>query len=80
MGGLASDTSPRIYEAHVGMSSVDEKINSYREFADHVLPIIAELGYNCVQLMAIMEVREPHIDVYQQRKTTCKMHVEWILT
>lgn len=45
----------RIYEAHVGMSSAEEKVNSYRDFADHVLPRIKALGYNCVQLMAIME-------------------------
>jgi len=45
----------RIYEAHVGMSSAEEKVNSYRDFADSVLPRIARLGYNCVQLMAIME-------------------------
>jgi 1,4-alpha-glucan branching enzyme len=45
----------RIYEAHVGMSSRDEKVSSYVEFADTVLPRIKGLGYNCVQLMAIME-------------------------
>lgn len=45
----------RIYEAHVGMSSAEEKVNSYRDFADNVLPRIEALGYNCVQLMAIME-------------------------
>jgi 1,4-alpha-glucan branching enzyme len=32
---------------------VDPKINTYREFADDVLPRIAALGYNAVQLMAI---------------------------
>ena len=45
----------RIYEAHVGMSSNDPKVNSYREFADDVLPRIAAGGYNTVQLMAVME-------------------------
>ncbi|CEF97678.1 Glycosyl hydrolase, family 13, catalytic domain [Ostreococcus tauri] len=45
----------RIYEAHVGMSSNDPKINSYREFADDVLPRVAAGGYNTVQLMAVME-------------------------
>eukprot|EP00913_Durusdinium_trenchii_P010814 g10143.t1 len=47
--------SLRIYEAHVGMSSVEPKCNSYLEFARDVLPRIKEAGYNCVQLMAIME-------------------------
>jgi 1,4-alpha-glucan branching enzyme len=45
----------RIYEAHVGMSSTEPKINSYVEFADDVIPRIAQLGYNAVQLMAIQE-------------------------
>lgn len=45
----------KIYEAHVGMSSKEEKVNSYREFADDVLPRIKNYGYNTVQLMAIME-------------------------
>jgi len=45
----------RIYEAHVGMSSTEPKCNSYLEFAKDVLPRIKEAGYNCVQLMAIME-------------------------
>ena len=45
----------RIYEAHVGMSSNDPKVNSYREFADDVLPRIAAGGYNTVQLMAVIE-------------------------
>lgn len=59
-GGSGSGRDPahaglRIYEAHVGMSSAEEKVNSYREFADNVLPRIKGLGYNCVQLMAIME-------------------------
>lgn len=46
---------PFIYEAHVGMSGEDERIHSYREFADQVLPRVAALGYNVVQLMAIQE-------------------------
>lgn len=43
----------RIYEAHVGMSSVEEKVSTYREFADNILPHIKATGYNCIQLMAI---------------------------
>ncbi len=45
----------RIYEAHVGMSSLEPKISTYVEFADNVLPRIKKAGYNAVQLMAIME-------------------------
>lgn len=47
--------SLRIYEAHVGMSSEEGKVNTYRAFADDVLPYIKETGYTAVQLMAIME-------------------------
>jgi len=45
----------RIYEAHVGMATEEEKIGTFREFTDQVVPRIADLGYNAVQLMAIME-------------------------
>jgi 1,4-alpha-glucan branching enzyme len=47
--------SSRIYEAHVGMSGEDPKVNTYREFADDILPRIKLGGYNTVQLMAVME-------------------------
>ena len=47
--------SLKIYEAHVGMSSVHGRVAQYREFADQVLPRIVDLGYNCVQLMAVQE-------------------------
>ena len=47
--------APLIYEAHVGMSSEEGKINSFPEFKDEVLPRIKELGYNTIQLMAIQE-------------------------
>lgn len=47
--------SLRIYEAHVGMSSTEPKINTYAEFRDDVLPRVKSLGYNAIQLMAIQE-------------------------
>ena len=47
--------SLRIYEAHVGISSPEPKVASYKYFTDNVLPRIKNLGYNCIQLMAIME-------------------------
>ena len=46
---------PTIYEAHVGMGTEEEKVASYAEFRDQVLPRIKAAGYNTVQLMAIME-------------------------
>lgn len=46
---------PLIYEAHIGMSSEEERVSSYKEFEKNVLPRIASLGYNTIQLMAIQE-------------------------
>lgn len=46
---------PLIYEAHVGMSSEEPKVASYKEFTRTVLPRIQKAGYNTVQLMAIQE-------------------------
>jgi len=47
--------APIIYEAHVGMSQIDAKVGTYKEFQEKVLPRIKEGGYNTVQLMAIQE-------------------------
>lgn len=44
-----------IYECHVGMAQEDEKVGSYLEFAEKILPRIAESGYNAIQVMAIQE-------------------------
>ena len=46
--------SPLIYEAHIGMASEQEKVASFAEFKETVLPRIAQSGYNTVQLMAIL--------------------------
>ncbi|KAJ7590665.1 glycoside hydrolase superfamily [Mycena floridula] len=45
----------RIYEAHVGISSPEGRVGTYKEFTTNVLPRIKHLGYNVIQLMAIME-------------------------
>ena len=45
----------RIYEAHVGMAQEEEKVGTFTEFTQNVLPRIADLGYNTIQLMAIKE-------------------------
>ena len=46
---------PLIYEAHVGMSSEEPKVSSFKEFTKDVLPRIKKAGYNTVQLMAVQE-------------------------
>jgi 1,4-alpha-glucan branching enzyme len=51
----ARKSPPLIYEAHPGMSSEEEKISSFREFRENVLPRVAAGGYNVLQLMAIQE-------------------------
>ena len=50
-----SSLQPFIYEAHVGMASEEERVATYAEFRDNMLPRIKKAGYNTVQLMAIME-------------------------
>ena len=50
------DTDPLlIYECHIGMGQDAEKVGTYTEFRDNVLPRVAKLGYNCIQIMAIQE-------------------------
>lgn len=46
---------PLIYEAHIGMAGEEERVHTYNEFREHMLPRIKENGYNTVQLMAIPE-------------------------
>jgi 1,4-alpha-glucan branching enzyme len=47
--------SPLIYEAHIGMAQQQEKVGTFQEFSEKVLPRIAAAGYNTVQLMAIAQ-------------------------
>lgn len=47
--------NPLIYEAHIGMSSELKRVTSFTEFRLFILPRIADLGYNVIQLMAIQE-------------------------
>ena len=44
-----------IYECHIGMAQDAEKVGTYTEFKDNVLPRIVKDGYNCMQVMAIQE-------------------------
>jgi 1,4-alpha-glucan branching enzyme len=49
VGGL------RVYEAHVGMASEIGRVGTFKEFTENILPRIAGLHYNAIQLMAIQE-------------------------
>lgn len=44
-----------IYECHIGMGQDAEKVGTYREFKDNVLPRVIKAGYNCLQIMALQE-------------------------
>ena len=44
-----------IYECHIGMAQEEPRIGTYQEFRDLTLPRIKALGYNTIQIMAIME-------------------------
>ena len=47
--------APMIYEAHVGMAQTEEKIGTYEEFREKILPRVVDAGYNTLQLMGIQE-------------------------
>ncbi len=52
---VSTITEPIIYECHPGLAQEKEAVGTFREFADEVLPRIYRGGYNCIQLMAVME-------------------------
>jgi 1,4-alpha-glucan branching enzyme len=39
----------------VGICMPEPRVATYNEFTTHVLPRIKDLGYNAIQLMAVME-------------------------
>ncbi|MCE5284529.1 MAG: alpha amylase C-terminal domain-containing protein [Pelosinus sp.] len=47
--------TPFIYETHIGMAQEKEGIGTYKEFETNILPRVKALGYNTIQIMAIME-------------------------
>ena len=53
--GFIPEKAPFIYECHIGMAQEKSAVGSYREFTQNVLPRIKELGYNTIQIMAVME-------------------------
>ena len=46
---------PLIYECHIGMAGETGEVSSYPHFTAHILPRVKKLGYNTIQIMAIME-------------------------
>ena len=53
--GFKPEKTPYIYECHIGMAQEKYGVGSYREFKDNILPRIKNLGYNTIQIMAVME-------------------------
>ncbi len=47
--------APLIYESHIGMAGEEERVHTFNEFRQNVLPRVKEAGYNTLQLMAIPE-------------------------
>lgn len=47
--------APLIYEAHIGMAGEEERVHTYNEFREKMLPRIRDNGYTTIQLMAIPE-------------------------
>ena len=45
----------KVYEAHVGISTTEMRVGTYKEFTKNILGRIKDLGYNTIQLMAVME-------------------------
>lgn len=46
---------PFIYECHIGMSSEQEKVATFNDFSETVLPRVKDLGYDTLQIMALQE-------------------------
>ena len=53
--GFKPAKTPFIYECHIGMAQEKGAVGSYAEFTENVLPRIHALGYNTIQIMAVME-------------------------
>jgi len=44
-----------IYECHPGMAQEKEGVGTWEEFRLNILPRVREMGYNAIQMMAVME-------------------------
>ena len=47
--------APLIYESHVGMAGEEERVHTFNEFRENILPRVKAAGYNTLQFMAIPE-------------------------
>lgn len=44
-----------IYECHIGMAMEQNRVATFTEFAEYIIPYVKNSGYNTLQLMAIAE-------------------------
>ncbi len=58
-----------IYECHIGMAQDAEKVGTYNEFRENVLPRVIADGYNCIQIMAIAE--HPYYGSFGYHVSSC---------
>ncbi|MCQ2165947.1 MAG: alpha amylase C-terminal domain-containing protein [Bacteroidales bacterium] len=54
-GKVGPRRTPLVYECHIGMSSEQEKVATFDEFRENVLPRVKSLGYDTLQIMALQE-------------------------
>ncbi len=54
-GGFQPKKNLFIYECHIGMAQQEGRVGTYEEFRKNILPRVKALGYNTIQIMAIME-------------------------
>ena len=54
-GKVGPRSTPLVYECHIGMSSEQEKVATFDEFRENVLPRVKSLGYDTLQIMALQE-------------------------
>ena len=54
-GDFKPAKTPYIYECHIGMAQEEGRIGTFKEFTENILPRIKKMGYNTIQIMAIME-------------------------
>jgi 1,4-alpha-glucan branching enzyme len=69
--------TPVVYEAHVGMATTEEKVGSYNEFRNNVLPKIKKLGYNVIQLMAVQE--HPYYGSFGYHVSNFLLHLQGLV-
>ena len=53
--GFVPEKELFIYECHIGMAQEEGAVGTYDQFRENVLPRVKALGYNTIQIMAIME-------------------------